>query len=293
MCELSENRNGFAHEINVNCPKCDWKTTLKTSKTGSVNKHKEVNVRMVAFIRSLGKGHRALRNFSTYLNSPSPMTHRNYKNVFNKIHTASKEIAKESMCKAAQTEIKTAKQETSDLNLDLDLDIEPTDCAVSVIGTWQRRGHASHHGVVTAISVQTGKCLDVEVLFNICKGCKHWEGKKGTVEYEKWKLSHACRINHTGSAGAMEAVGAVRIFSRSEEQREFRYMQYLGDGDSASFRKVNESKPYGESADVEKMECVGHVQKRCGTRLRKLVNEKKRFEIGRWKEFGRLGQIKQ
>ena len=56
MCELFENRNGFAHEINVNCPKCDWKTTLKTSKTGSVNKHKEVNVRMVAFIRSLGKG---------------------------------------------------------------------------------------------------------------------------------------------------------------------------------------------------------------------------------------------
>ena len=145
--------------------------------------------------------------------------------------------------------------------------------------------------MVTAISVQTGKCLDVEVLSNICKGCKHWEGQKGAVEYEKWKLSHACRINHTGSAGAMEAVGAVIIFSRSEEQRKLRYMQYLGDDDSASFKKVNESKPYGESADVEKMECVGHVQKRCGTRLRKLVNEKKSLKLADGKSLGGLGRL--
>ncbi|KAK3781917.1 hypothetical protein RRG08_064172 [Elysia crispata] len=89
----------------------------------------------------------------------------------------------------------------------------------------------------------------------------------------------------------MEAVGAVIIFSRSEEQRKLRYMQYLGDDDSASFKKVNESKPYGESADVEKMECVGHVQKRCGTRLRKLVNEKKSLKLADGKSLGGLGRL--
>ncbi|KAK3772928.1 hypothetical protein RRG08_039920 [Elysia crispata] len=44
------------------------------------------------------------------------------------------------------------------------------DRAVSVDGTWQRRGHASQHDVVTALSNEPGKCLAVEVLSNICKG---------------------------------------------------------------------------------------------------------------------------
>ena len=43
------------------------------------------------------------------------------------------------------------------------------ECPVSLDGTWQRRGHASHNGVVTALSVDTGKCLDVETLANACK----------------------------------------------------------------------------------------------------------------------------
>ena len=72
----------------------------------------------------------------------------------------------------------------------------------------------------------TGKCLDFEVLSNICKGCKDWESKEGTVEHEKWKLDHKCRINHT-----MKAVGPVKIFSRSEDKRKLSCLQYLGDGD--------------------------------------------------------------
>ena len=82
-CELSPNRNGFAHEIIVHCNKCkDWKTPLKISKYSTFNCHKEVNIRIVAFARPLGKGHSTLQNFSMYLNSPAPMTHRNYKKDF-------------------------------------------------------------------------------------------------------------------------------------------------------------------------------------------------------------------
>ena len=51
---------------------------------------------------------------------------------------------------------------------------------VSVDGTRQRRGHNSHNGVVTAISVTTGKALDVEVLSNYCKGCSQWKNKKNS-----------------------------------------------------------------------------------------------------------------
>lgn len=60
----------------------------------------------------------------------------------------------------------------------------------------------------------------------------------------------------------MEASGAVNIFRRSKDSRLLMYTQYLGDGDSASFKKVVESKPYVDpERGIEKLECVGHVQK--------------------------------
>ena len=163
-------------------------------------------------------------------------------------------------------------------------------CAVQMDGTWQRRGHASHHGVVTAISVDTGKCLDTEVLTNICKGCKAREHMDHSSDaYAKWKLTHVCRVNHTGSAGAMELVGAVRIFSRSEYKHGLKYTKYLGDGDSAAYKKVTEVKPYGPEFPIEKLECVGHVQKRCGTRLRRLKNENKHLKLSDNKGLGGIG----
>lgn len=48
-----------------------------------------------------------------------------------------------------------------------------------------------------------------------------------------------------------------------------RYTQFLGDGDSKAYKCVIESEPYRD-VQIKKVECVGHVQKRMGTRLRKL-----------------------
>jgi hypothetical protein len=186
------------------------------------------------------------------------MTAANYSKLFKRQHAASKAVATESMKAAAQDMLK-----------------EGRDCAVSFDGTWQRRGHASHYGVITAISVDTGKCLDVEVLSNICKGCQHWEkADKNSDKYLQWQADRKFSSNHVGSAGAMESVGALRIFTRSEATRDLRYTKYLGDGDSSSFKTVSENKPY-EDVDIEKLECVGHIQKRVGTRLRNLRKDYK------------------
>ena len=50
---------------------------------------------------------------------------------------------------------------------------------------------------------------------------------------------------------------------------------YIGGGDTESFKKVADSKPYGHDLKPIKLECVEHVQKRLGTRLRKLRNDMK------------------
>lgn len=52
--------------------------------------------------------------------------------------------------------------------------------------------------------------------------------------------------------------------------RNVNYVKYLGDGDSNGFTKVTNSKPYGDQISIEKLECVNHVKKRMGTRLRAL-----------------------
>ena len=88
--------------------------------------------------------------------------------------------------------------------------------------------------------------------------------------------------NHDGSSGAMEPEGAIKIFARSESERGLRYLEYLGYGDSSSFLKVKESKPYGDQI-IKTSKCIGHIQKRVGTRLRKLFNAYKSQKLSEGK----------
>ena len=276
-----DKKTGFNHFLDISCRNCHFQSGFETSKKieskGSGRAMNEVNLRMVSFVRSFGRGYSVLENFSLFLNSPSPMTKRNYKKIFRKLLCANKEVAKESMERAAM-EVKNKE--------------EPTNCAVSLDGTWQRRGHASHHGVVTCNLVDTGKCVDIEVLSNFCEGCSYWEDKDRTTrEFVLWQEKHSCKANHRGSAGAMEPLGAGRIFQRSEAIHGLRYDKYLGDGDSASYKKVSQLCPYGKDFEIEKLECIGHIQKRCGTRLRRLKKENKNLRFSDGKGLSGTGRL--
>ncbi|GFY20536.1 uncharacterized protein TNCV_211681 [Trichonephila clavipes] len=90
-----------------------------------------------------------------------------------------------------------------------------TKCGISIDGTWQRRGYSSLNGCVSAISVDTGKILDIEVMTQYCHRCA-----KGNSQSSK----HVCS-NYKGSAGNMEVVGAYRIFERSNV-RNVQYNEY-------------------------------------------------------------------
>ena len=63
---------------------------------------------------------------------------------------------------------------------------------ISVDGTWQKRGHSSLHGVVTAISGD--KCLDVEIKSRHCFGCKMWENKHGTSDFKFGNLTTSAKL---------------------------------------------------------------------------------------------------
>ncbi len=51
------------------------------------------------------------------------------------------------------------------------------------------------------------------------------------------------------------------------------YVEYLGDGDSKAYNTIVKEKVCGEVA-VQKLECVGHVQRRMGSFLQSLTKGK-------------------
>ncbi|GFX65998.1 uncharacterized protein TNCV_14191 [Trichonephila clavipes] len=254
----------------ASCKKCGGDIKL------SENCVREINRRFVYAMRTIGQGHAAMTTFCGVMGFPPPVAEKSYNNIINKLQLCSKEVAEASMQSAALEEVTLTNS---------------SDIIISGNGTWKTRGYSSRVGVCAVIGDKTGKCIDAEVMSSFCKGCDSWKRRKGSPAYKKWKILHVkeCLKNHNGSAGMMETVGMVRIFQRSLSHRSVRYTSYIGDCDSKTFSSITASNPYGEDIIVSKIECVGHVQKRMGTRLRKLKQMSSKLSDG--KSIGGKGRL--
>ena len=121
-------------------------------------------------------------------------------------------------------------------------EMDTADVAVSVDGSWQKRGFSSLNGVVTAISVDTGKFIGCEIMSRNCKSCNvmHSIKQRDPGRYDTWYASHIhkCPLNYHGSAPNMEKIRAVNIFQRSIEKHCIYFTAFYDDGDSRSFSDV-------------------------------------------------------
>ena len=264
LSEISFQRHGCASCLRVLCMSCGWKHTFYTSK--KVSRYYEVNRRLVYGMRTMGQGQASARRFCGIMNMPPAPKPRAYSKHNQALLKATKAVASSTLHEAGK-EIHRLKGENCS---------EFVNCGVSCDGTWQKRGHSSLNGCVAVLSIDTGKCLDVEVLTKVCRGCQRHEVNSDPLAEEEWHLQHArkCKANYTGSAPAMETEGVKRIFQRSEDKHNLCFAEYYGDGDSKGFNK-GENTYVDRGLKVVKKECVGHVQKRVGTALRKLKKEKK------------------
>ena len=68
----------------------------------------------------------------------------------------------------------------------------------------------------------------------------------------------------------MKFAGILEMFKHSIGTQSVCYINYLGDGDSEAYETVRKSDVYGPNVIIEKLKCIGHVQKRMGTRLHNL-----------------------
>jgi len=108
--------------------------------------------------------------------------------------------------------------------------------------------------------------------------------------YDNWKQKHDCKINHTGSAGKMEPVGVIKMFKRSVKELNLKYLTYIGDGDPKSYSEVCKANPYS-GEEIVKAECIGHIQKRVGSRLRNLRDSWKGKKLPDGKRIGGTGRL--
>ena len=140
------------------------------------------------------------------MNMPPPLKPNAYYYKNNKaILKAVKTVAEKSM-KDASDEIHAQKGSNA---------AGISQCRVSCDRTWQRRGHSSMNGCVTTLSIDTRKCLDVEVLSKVCQGCQRRKDSDNQTEYLLWKAEHndKCNANYFGSSASMKTVGVKKIFS--------------------------------------------------------------------------------
>ena len=228
----------------------------------------DINVRAV--FASTTTGRKGLQKICVTLDLPKPIT--------SKPHNALMKHLSDKYIEQADIVMKKSALKLSKIILDdhpekieINNDKLISSVAVTVDGTWHRRGHCSKIGVVFVISVLTGEVLDYLVKSLYCHECLFHQKDKESDEYKQRYDSHKdqCCINHVGSSDAMETQGAKEIFLRSIEKYGLKYVEFVGDGDSGCFGAVREvcEKEYGGEYVVRKEECVGHVQKRMGTGL--------------------------
>ena len=191
---VEKRKQGLAFELKLVCGRfdCDWCHIFWTSKKRSRNY--DVNRRIFYSMCRIGNGYNGMKRFLVLMNHPPPMTEKNYRKLSNVFRNLVKHVAETAM-KDAALEIHKQNHVTID-NI--------VDTGVSVDGTWQKRGFTSLNGAVTAISIETGRVLDVEVMTRYCQGCINIAKFRENREmYEHLKKDHECTLNQEESAGKM------------------------------------------------------------------------------------------
>ena len=113
------------------------------------------------------------------MNLPKPMTAKNYDKLVNSLNAVVKKVANETMIDSSDDLLSEGK----DLN-----DATVIETAVSCDGSWYKRAYSSLNGVVTVISVDNAKILDIEAMTRTFKSCLLHE-KLGTSDpkcFKEW-----------------------------------------------------------------------------------------------------------
>ena len=120
----------------------------------------DINHRLVYSMQSCGIGYNGLELFCNLMNMPSAMASKAYDDIVKTLSDSCEKIAEKLMNDAA-TEIHDLSKSSDSV----------VDTSISLDGGWQKRGYSSLNGYVAALSMESGKVLDIEVMSRFCRLC--------------------------------------------------------------------------------------------------------------------------
>ncbi|KAG5897024.1 hypothetical protein JTB14_021747 [Gonioctena quinquepunctata] len=133
-------------------------------------------------------------------------------------------------------------------------DTEQTTVAAKKLKNADSQLEVKIHPLLTYVIVQWSVFVTLQQRVVCAKCNKKVEFAKSVEKGLGFQLQIICNCtrDHDGSAGLIEVEGVEEMFRRSVEQYGVMYEYYIGDGDSKTFKRLEESEPYGERLKASK-----------------------------------------
>lgn len=210
-----KSRAGIAGEWILQCQneKCPlFKNPASFHSTAKSGRCYDANRALVLAFRLIGRGHSAADKFASVLNLHKPVNKTPWSFHTKALTEAAEKVLAMELNRAV-LEVKRFKLQNGDFDgIDGTCDDEQLkafvmDVGVSLDGSWSSRGWSARDGLVAAVSIDTGKVLDVVFLTNSCSVCTKQENRRNLgeisrMEFLSWYLRHEsnCYLNHDGSS---------------------------------------------------------------------------------------------
>ena len=220
---------GLFHQNVLRCTKCFNETPLTNFQVIQPieAEQQEPNKRLSLGVATTGVGYRAIKAIMATL-SLSIQSERTFLRQLHKYYDGLHNFAQQHF----KTIIKNIKSRNNNRQNIMNI-------TVSIDGTWKRRGHVSNYGIVYIIDVQSGLCIDYEVMSLLCEACNFKKSKLSQSQFTKWYKTHQlfCHKNYDGTSKSKEKEGTVRLFQRSIDNG-LRYTHMFCDGDASEFEAI-------------------------------------------------------
>lgn len=247
-----EIRNGFHSKITFVCDDCNRHFRVCTNDNEKTTSTLCVNSSAVLGANLIGIGYSQLEQFMSALEIPS-MCNDKFKSRNDQLGELWIQTAEKTMRQAAEEESLAAIERG---------DVDPEDGIpfITVVADecWGKRSYnrnfTSLSGVGAIVGAYTGKVLWIGVRNKYCVMC---------VRHTNQNLEppdHVCTRNFTGPSSEMEWQTILEGFKLSVPLYNLRYTKLISDGDSSTYSKLLEHKPY-QDRYIEKIECTNHLHR--------------------------------
>lgn len=246
-----EIKNGLQSKLIFQCQNCGKKfPPILTNEDTKTTETLCVNSTAVLASNMIGIGYSQMKQFTSVLDIPTMCADR-FKSLNDDIGAMWEITAEQSMKEAAEEERQAAIARG-------DIDEEDGIPFISVVtdGCWCKRSYNKNYnalsGVAAIVGATFGKVLWIGVRNKYCVICVRNKNKNTTPP------DHFCTRNYTGPSSDMEWQSIVQGFEKSVEMYNLRYMTVIADGDSSTYSKLLEKRPY-QHRIIEKDECCNHL----------------------------------